>query len=86
MREAGLVHLYRRNPLLRLKGQNPLQLDTKKHTRTVEEAMLEEGRFRQLRTKNPERFKEVVRQIQEHVDWRLAHLTYLSQEPVTAAN
>jgi len=75
------VHLFRRNPLLLAKGKNPLQLDVKQHTKNVEEAMLEEGRFKQLKKKNPERFKVVIKEIQNHVDWRLAHLKHLAAEP-----
>jgi pyruvate-ferredoxin/flavodoxin oxidoreductase len=65
--ESGFWPLYRYNPSLAEQGKNPLQLDSKPPTESVEEFMYKQNRFRSLRQTNPERAKELLEALQQDV-------------------
>ncbi|CAK0884488.1 unnamed protein product [Prorocentrum cordatum] len=68
--EAGYWTLYRYNPALRLKGENPFRLDSKRLTRTVEEFTSTENRFMTLTRTNPEAAEQMKGALQEFVQRR----------------
>jgi pyruvate-ferredoxin/flavodoxin oxidoreductase len=51
--ETGHFPLYRYNPELAIEGKNALQLDSKAPTQSFAETALQENRFKQLLTLNP---------------------------------
>jgi len=63
--ESGYWPLYRYNPARALDGKNPLQLDSKKPKRSVEEFMYSENRFKRLLKINPERAKRLLEQAEK---------------------
>ncbi|CAK0893148.1 unnamed protein product, partial [Prorocentrum cordatum] len=68
--EAGYWTLYRYNPALRAKGENPFRLDSKRLTRTVEEFTSTENRFMTLTRTNPEIADQMKASLQEFVTRR----------------
>jgi len=64
---SGFWPLYRYNPMLADQGKNPLQLDSKAPTESIEEFMYKQNRFRSLRQTNPERAKKLLKAIRQDV-------------------
>jgi pyruvate-ferredoxin/flavodoxin oxidoreductase len=60
--ESGAWTLYRFNPALYAKGENPLKLDSKPPKLTYEQWAMKETRFRSLTQSNPERAKALMAQ------------------------
>ncbi|MEF3254856.1 MAG: pyruvate:ferredoxin (flavodoxin) oxidoreductase, partial [Deferribacterales bacterium] len=58
--QSGYWNLYRFNPQLAAEGKNPLILDSKEPTTTVEEYMKTETRFKTVMQAFPERAKELA--------------------------
>jgi pyruvate-ferredoxin/flavodoxin oxidoreductase len=65
--DSGFWPLYRYNPSLAEQGKNPLQLDSKPPTESVEEFMYKQNRFRSLRESDPERAKELLEAMRQDV-------------------
>ena len=57
--EAGYWHLYRHNPVLKDKGENPFVLDSKKPTGSFKEFLLGEVRYSSLQRTFPEASEEL---------------------------
>ncbi|MGZ5433153.1 MAG: pyruvate:ferredoxin (flavodoxin) oxidoreductase [Thermoanaerobaculia bacterium] len=70
MVDAGQWLLYRYNPDRRLKGENPLQIDTRRITSKVEDFLRLENRFNQLLKGDPEESKAIIDASQHDVDMR----------------
>merc|ERR1719316_1224411 len=68
--ESGYWTLYRYNPALAAKGENPFMLDSKRLSRTVEEFTSTENRFMTLHRQNPEMGRIMKAQLQDFVDRR----------------
>lgn len=64
---TGFWPLYRYNPMLAEEGKNPLQLDSKAPTESIEEFMYKQNRFRSLRQANPDRANMLLEAIREDV-------------------
>ena len=60
--ESGAWTLYRFNPALYAKGENPLKLDSKPPKMTYEQWAMKETRFRSLTQSSPERAKALMAQ------------------------
>jgi pyruvate-ferredoxin/flavodoxin oxidoreductase len=65
--ETGFWPLYRYNPTLGEEGRNPLQLDSKAPTESIEEFMYKQNRFRSLRQANPDRAGKLLEAIRQDV-------------------
>ncbi|WP_414755312.1 pyruvate:ferredoxin (flavodoxin) oxidoreductase [Anabaena sp. CCY 9910] len=76
--ESGRWLLYRYNPLLQQKGKNPLQLDMRSPTQSVEQSMYQENRFKMLTKSKPEVAKQLLAQAQAEVDARWQMYQYLA--------
>ncbi|MBD2344857.1 pyruvate:ferredoxin (flavodoxin) oxidoreductase [Anabaena subtropica] len=76
--ESGRWLLYRHNPLLREQGKNPLQLDMRSPTQSVEQSMYQENRFKMLTKSKPELAKQLLAQAQAEVDARWQMYQYLA--------
>jgi pyruvate-ferredoxin/flavodoxin oxidoreductase len=63
--DSGAWTLYRFNPALYAKGENPLKLDSKPPKLTYEQWAMKETRFRSLTQSNPERAKALMAQGQQ---------------------
>ena len=63
--ESGAWTLYRFNPALYAKGENPLKLDSKPPKMTYEQWAMKETRFRSLTQSSPERAKALMAQGQQ---------------------
>ncbi|AFY44139.1 pyruvate:ferredoxin (flavodoxin) oxidoreductase [Nostoc sp. PCC 7107] len=77
--ESGRWLLYRHNPLLKEQGKNPLQLDMRSPTQSVEASMYLENRFKMLTKSKPEIAKQLLQQAQAEVDARWQMYQYLAQ-------
>ncbi len=77
--EAGYWLLYRHNPLNILEGKNPLTLDSKEPTATVQSFMDGEKRYSGLKQIFPERAKEFYAEAEAFVKARYAQYKKLSQ-------
>ncbi|MBD2437511.1 pyruvate:ferredoxin (flavodoxin) oxidoreductase [Nostoc sp. FACHB-110] len=80
--ESGRWLLYRHNPLLREQGKNPLQLDMRAPTQSVEASMYQENRFKMLTKSKPEIAKQLLQQAQAEVDARWQMYQYLAQRNI----
>jgi pyruvate-ferredoxin/flavodoxin oxidoreductase len=78
MVDAGQWLLYRYNPDRTAKGENPLQLDTRRVTTPVEDYLRLENRFNQLLKGNTEESKQLIAAAQHDVDARWQMYQYLS--------
>ncbi|ABA20704.1 ferredoxin (flavodoxin) oxidoreductase [Trichormus variabilis ATCC 29413] len=76
--ESGRWLLYRYNPLLQQQGKNPLQLDMRSPTQSVEQSMYQENRFKMLTKSKPELAKQLLEQAQAEVDARWQMYQYLA--------
>ncbi|MFN6559702.1 MAG: pyruvate:ferredoxin (flavodoxin) oxidoreductase [Nostoc sp. ChiSLP01] len=80
--ESGRWLLYRHNPELQKQGKNPLQLDMRSPTQSVEHSMYQENRFKILAKSKPELAKHLLEQAQAEVDTRWQMYQYLAKREV----
>lgn len=76
--ESGRWLLYRHHPELQNQGKNPLQLDMRSPTKSVEESMYQETRFKMLTKSHPEIAKQLLAEAQAEVDARWQMYQYLA--------
>ncbi len=77
--ESGRWLLYRHNPELLNQGKNPLQLDMRSPTQSVEDSMYQENRFKMLTKSKPDVAKHLLEQAQAEVDARWQMYQYLAK-------
>ncbi|MEH1987320.1 pyruvate:ferredoxin (flavodoxin) oxidoreductase [Nostoc sp.] len=77
--ESGRWLLYRHNPELLNQGKNPLQLDMRSPTQSVEHSMYQENRFKMLTKSKPDVAKHLLEQAQTEVDARWQMYQYLAK-------
>ncbi|MGV0107897.1 pyruvate:ferredoxin (flavodoxin) oxidoreductase [Nostoc sp. DSM 114160] len=77
--ESGRWLLYRHNPELLNQGKNPLQLDMRSPTQSVEHSMYQENRFKMLTKSKPDVAKHLLKQAQAEVDARWQMYQYLAK-------
>jgi pyruvate-ferredoxin/flavodoxin oxidoreductase len=77
--ESGRWLLYRHNPELLKQGKNPLQLDMRSPTQSVEYSMYQENRFKILTKSKPDVAKHLLEQAQAEVDARWQMYQYLAK-------
>ncbi|MCC5624932.1 thiamine pyrophosphate-dependent enzyme, partial [Nostoc sp. CHAB 5715] len=80
--ESGRWLLYRHNPELLKQGKNPLQLDMRSPTQSVEHSMYQENRFKMLTKSKPEVAKHLLEQAQAEVDARWQMYQYLAKRDI----
>jgi pyruvate-ferredoxin/flavodoxin oxidoreductase len=78
--DSGRWLLYRYNPALQEKGKNPLQLDMKAPSESVEKSMYQENRFKMLTKSKPEVAKLLLEQAQAEVNARWEMYQYLANK------
>lgn len=78
--ESGRWLLYRHNPELQQQGKNPLKLDMRSPTQSVEQSMYQENRFKMLTKSKPELAKQLLQQAQAEVDARWQMYQYLANK------
>ncbi|MFZ2492424.1 MAG: pyruvate:ferredoxin (flavodoxin) oxidoreductase [Thermoanaerobaculia bacterium] len=78
MVDAGQWLLYRYNPDRAMKGDAPLQLDTRRVTTPVEQFLRSENRFNQLLKTNSDEAKKLAEAAQHDVDIRWQMYQYLA--------
>ncbi|WP_071187066.1 pyruvate:ferredoxin (flavodoxin) oxidoreductase [Trichormus sp. NMC-1] len=76
--DSGRWLLYRYNPALQTQGKNPLQLDMKAPSESVEKSMYQENRFKMLTKSKPEVAKQLLEQAQAEVNARWEMYQYLA--------
>ena len=76
--DSGRWLLYRYNPALQTQGKNPLQLDMKAPSESVEKSMYQENRFKMLTKSKPEVAKLLLEQAQMEVNARWEMYQYLA--------
>ncbi|MTJ21780.1 pyruvate:ferredoxin (flavodoxin) oxidoreductase [Dolichospermum sp. UHCC 0352] len=76
--DSGRWLLYRYNPALQSQGKNPLQLDMKAPSESVEKSMYQENRFKMLTKSKPEVAKLLLEQAQAEVNARWEMYQYLA--------
>ncbi|MDB9347018.1 pyruvate:ferredoxin (flavodoxin) oxidoreductase [Nodularia spumigena] len=76
--ESGRWLLYRHNPEWQNQGKNPLQLDMRSPTQSVEQSMYQENRFKMLTKSKPEVAQHLLEQAQAEVDTRWQMYQYLA--------
>jgi pyruvate-ferredoxin/flavodoxin oxidoreductase len=76
--DSGRWLLYRYNPALQSQGKNPLQLDMKAPSESVEKSMYQENRFKMLTKSKPEVAKLLLEQAQMEVNARWEMYQYLA--------
>jgi pyruvate-ferredoxin/flavodoxin oxidoreductase len=76
--DSGRWLLYRYNPALQEQGKNPLQLDMKAPSESVEKSMYQENRFKMLTKSKPEVAKLLLEQAQAEVNARWEMYQYLA--------
>ncbi|MFP3853368.1 MAG: pyruvate:ferredoxin (flavodoxin) oxidoreductase [Anaerolineales bacterium] len=77
--DSGYWPLYRFDPRLAEKGENPLQLDSREPKLPLEEYMYKEGRFRMLTQSYPERAEELLKAAKGDVMDRWAQYQRMAQ-------
>ncbi|WP_445631776.1 pyruvate:ferredoxin (flavodoxin) oxidoreductase [Nostoc sp. DSM 114167] len=80
--ESGRWLLYRHNPELLNQGKNPLQLDMRSPTQSVEHSMYQENRFKMLTKSKPDVAKHLLKQAQAEVDARWQMYQYLAKREI----
>ncbi|MBG1264192.1 pyruvate:ferredoxin (flavodoxin) oxidoreductase [Nostoc commune] len=80
--ESGRWLLYRHNPELLKQGKNPLQLDMRSPTQSVEHSMYQENRFKMLTKSKPDVAKHLLEQAQAEVDARWQMYQYLAKRDI----
>ncbi len=83
--EAGHFPLYRFNPALAEKGENPLKLDSKAPKIPYEQYTYNETRFKMLTKSNPEAAKDLLHKGAEHAQKKWRYLEQLAQLKYDAA-
>ncbi|MEH2304109.1 pyruvate:ferredoxin (flavodoxin) oxidoreductase [Nostoc sp.] len=83
--ESGRWLLYRHNPELLNQGKNPLQLDMRSPTQSVEHSMYQENRFKMLTKSKPDVAKHLLEQAQAEVDARWQMYQYLAKRDIPTA-
>jgi len=76
---SGHWPLYRFNPALAGKGENPLRIDSKPPKISFEDYAYQETRWKMLTKSKPEAAKELLRQASAHVQAKWQHLEQLSK-------
>jgi pyruvate-ferredoxin/flavodoxin oxidoreductase len=76
--DSGRWLLYRHNPERALRGENPLELDTRSLKVSVEQSMYAENRFQMLLKSQPNEAKRLLQQAQEDVNSRWQIYQYLA--------
>jgi pyruvate-ferredoxin/flavodoxin oxidoreductase len=71
--QSGYWPLYRYNPVLAAECKNPLQLDSKAPTITLEEYAYSENRYKSLKKSNPKAADELMKQATK---WTAARFAY----------
>jgi len=82
--KSGYWPLYRYDPRLRAKGENPLQLDSREPSVPLRDYAYNENRYRMLAQSKPERAEELLRRAQETVvdRWRkYKHMASMEVDP-----
>ncbi len=77
--ESGHFPLYRYNPALAEKGENPLKLDSKAPKIPYEQYTYNETRFKMLTKSNPEAARELLHKGAEHAQKKWRYLEQLAQ-------
>ncbi len=77
--ESGYWQLYRYNPALREKGENPLRLDSKAPTTPLKEFLSGENRFAQVYRENPDLAETFLREMEGEIKEKFDLLRKLSQ-------
>ncbi|MGI5862293.1 MAG: pyruvate:ferredoxin (flavodoxin) oxidoreductase [Myxococcales bacterium] len=77
--KSGHWPLYRFNPALIEKGENPLRIDSKPPRITFEEYAYEETRYKMLAKSKPEAAKALLDRATEHVQRKWSYLEQLSK-------
>ena len=80
--ESGRWLLYRHNPELLNQGKNPLQLDMRSPTQSVEHSMYQENRFKMLTKSKPDVAKHLLEKAQAEVDARWQMYQYLAKRDI----
>ena len=75
---SGQWLLYRFDPRRTVAQQNPLQLDSRKATTTVESFMMMENRFKMLTKSKPAQAKTLFKMAQEDADTRFRFYEYMA--------
>ncbi|MGE5609303.1 MAG: pyruvate:ferredoxin (flavodoxin) oxidoreductase [Bacillota bacterium] len=70
--ETGYWPLYRYDPRRAAAGENPMQLDSAAPKGTLDQFVKNETRFRMVERQNPERFKSLISEAQNHIGSRYA--------------
>jgi pyruvate-ferredoxin/flavodoxin oxidoreductase len=76
--ETGQWLLYRYNPELAARGENPLQLDSRAPKRPVTDYLMMENRFKMLTKSKPEDAKRLFAEAQNDVDTRWALYEFMA--------
>jgi pyruvate-ferredoxin/flavodoxin oxidoreductase len=76
--ESGYWPLYRYNPALSENGQNPFQLDSSDPKIPLQDYIYTEGRYRSLKTSNPEVASELLRHAQDSLNRRWSQYKQLA--------
>ncbi|RCJ27498.1 pyruvate:ferredoxin (flavodoxin) oxidoreductase [Nostoc minutum NIES-26] len=84
--ESGRWLLYRHNPELQKQGKNPLQLDMRSPTQSVEQSMYQENRFKMLTKSKPDLAKQLLGQAQAEADARWRMYQYLAERKIPEGN
>jgi len=81
--DSGQWLLYRFNPELAERGENPLLLDSHAPKMPVEQYMYMENRFKMLTKSKPEEAKHLLKEAQHDVDTRWRLYEYLAARPLS---
>ena len=82
--DSGHWPLFRYNPGLCAEGKNPMTLDSKDPTISLEEYVYGENRYNVLKKSNPERSKELIEKAQILVNDQIALYKYLADRKLGA--
>jgi pyruvate-ferredoxin/flavodoxin oxidoreductase len=77
--ESGHFPLYRFNPALAAKGENPLRLDSKPPKIKLEDYVYNETRYKMLTKSRPEAARELLHKASENVQKKWHYLSQLAQ-------
>lgn len=77
--ESGRWLLYRHNPELQKQGKNPLQLDMRSPTQSVDKSMYQENRFKTLTKSKPDHAQHLLELAQTEVNARWQMYQYLAE-------
>jgi len=84
--KTGYWPLYRFDPRRRAEGKNPLQLDSKKPKKSLDQYMYNENRFSMLKRAKPEKAKQFLDQAQQAVLERWNKLEALASDDFVMSN